>query len=57
MKKQEVIKHFGSVAALARALDISPSAIYMWTDVPLARQYQIEVLTRGKLKSEGGKNG
>lgn len=33
MKKQQAIEAFGSVAALATALGISPQAIYKWPDV------------------------
>jgi transcriptional repressor of cell division inhibition gene dicB len=52
MTKEEVINHFGSVANLARALKISTQAIYDWgSDVPEARQYQIQVLTNGELKA------
>jgi len=52
MKKKDAIDHFGSVAALADALEITPEAIYQWgEDVPSGREYQIQVLTDGKLKA------
>lgn len=52
MKKNDAIQHFGSVAALAKALNISPEAIYQWReDVPLGRDFQLQVLTNGKLKA------
>lgn len=52
VKKQDAIDYFGSVAALAEALDISPEAIYQWREnVPLGRDFQLQVLTKGKLKA------
>lgn len=52
MLKQEAIEHFGSQANLARALGVSRSAISQWPDeVPEGRDYQIEILTKGKLKA------
>lgn len=51
MTKDEVIAHFGSVAKLARALEISTQAVYDWGDgVPEGRQWQIQVMTNGALK-------
>lgn len=54
MKTDDAIKHFGGKKIdLARALDLSPSAITQWGDiVPLLRQYQLERITKGKLKAE-----
>lgn len=52
MKKQDVINHFGSVKAVADALGITVQSVYEWPeDIPLGRQYQIELLTKGKLKA------
>jgi len=52
VKKKTAVEHFGGVAALAEALKITPAAIYQWgQEVPAPRAYQIEVLTRGKLKA------
>ena len=50
MKLETVIKHFGSVKAMAKALDIYPQAIYQWKDggIPLLRQYQIQKMTKNK---------
>ncbi|HQT42804.1 MAG TPA: Cro/CI family transcriptional regulator [Halothiobacillus sp.] len=43
----------GGVKALADALGIWPHVIYRWGDTPpLARQYEIEVKTGGKLKAD-----
>lgn len=42
---KEAIKirdHFGSVAALARALNIHRSSIYKWNKVPKLRAYQLK---------------
>lgn len=53
MKTIEVINHFGSKIGVARALNISPSAVTQWGElVPEQRQFQIEVLTNGKLKTD-----
>ena len=52
MKTKQAAEHFGSKSKLAAALGITPSAVTMWgDDVPELRQYQIERLTKGKLKS------
>ena len=50
MTVDEAVKHFGNKAGIARALDITPAAVYQWGDkVPELRAYQlrqkIEALT------------
>ena len=51
MKTKTAAEFFGSKKKLADALGISPSAITMWgEDVPELRQYQIEQITKGKVK-------
>lgn len=53
MTKSEAIAHFGSIKKLADALGLkSVQAIYQWDEdePPRARQWQIQVLTKGKLK-------
>lgn len=51
MKTKSAADFFGSKKKLAEALGISPSAVTMWgEEVPELRQYQIERLTRGKVK-------
>jgi len=51
MRKDEAIKHFGTAAALARALDISPASVSEWGEmVPEGRAYQLQVLTAGALR-------
>ena len=58
MKKIDAIKHFGGVAGLAKKLGITPEAIYQWgDDVPGSREYQIQVLTNGKLKAGASQRG
>lgn len=54
MKTADVAAHFGGKKKLAEALGIQPSAVSMWgQDVPEARQYQIQVITKGKFKVAG----
>ncbi|MFY1054690.1 Cro/CI family transcriptional regulator [Ectopseudomonas khazarica] len=51
MKTKTAAEFFGSKKKLADALGISPSAVTMWgEDVPELRQYQIERITKGKVK-------
>ena len=53
MTLQEAINYFGSKSNLARALKISRQSVQTWSEVPMLRQFQIERLTKGKLKAEG----
>lgn len=54
MTTQDAIDHYGSIRRLAAALKIWPHAVYRWgKHPPEARQYQLQVLTGGKLKVEG----
>jgi len=58
MKKKDAIEHFGSVADLAKTLGITPEAIYQWgDDVPEGRAFQIDVLTKGKLRARSSLRG
>lgn len=53
MKLSEAVAHFGTEAELARKLGIKPQAVYQWGDkVPMRRQYQIQLMTKGKLKAD-----
>jgi hypothetical protein len=53
MKTQEAIEFFGSKKKLADAVGIWPQVIYTWGEYPpIARQYELEVKTGGKLKVE-----
>ncbi len=50
MKTKEVIRHFGSQAAVARALGITSSAVTQWREtVPLATAARLEKMTSGEL--------
>lgn len=52
MTTQEAISHYGSKAEIARALGIKKASVSGWGDEPpLGRQYQIQALTKGKLKA------
>ena len=52
MKTKTAQQYYGSRKALAEALGVTVGAISLWgDDVPELRQYQLEVLTRGKLKA------
>jgi len=53
MTTQDAIEHFGGIKQLAQALDIYPQAIYQWGErPPLARQYEIEIKTKGALQAD-----
>lgn len=54
MTKDQAIAHFGSTAALARALLVTYQAVHNWDDaIPPLRQLQIERITNGSLTAEG----
>jgi hypothetical protein len=54
MTYAELIAHYGSQVAAARALDIKPPSVAEWKDagIPLPRQAQYELLTEGALKAD-----
>lgn len=53
MTKAEVIAHFKTQARVAEALDIRQPSVAAWGEYPpMARQYQIQLLTNGVLKAE-----
>lgn len=52
MKKNEAVRHFGSITNLAKALGVSKQAVSQWKVIPDGRQYQLEVITEGKLLAE-----
>ena len=55
MTFQEVLDHFGSQANIARAMNTSLGVVWAWKDkdrIPLGRQFQIQVLTGGKLRAD-----
>ena len=52
MTLKEAVDHFGSKKALADSLGLVRSTITNWGDeIPDVRQYQIQVITKGKLKA------
>ncbi|MCQ2994040.1 Cro/CI family transcriptional regulator [Pseudomonas syringae] len=52
MNTHDVAEFFGSKKKLADALGIRPSAVTMWGEtIPKSRQYQIQVLSKGKFKA------
>lgn len=51
MKTKDAIAYYGDIKKLAAALDMWPHSIYRWGEyVPLARQYELQIKTNGKLK-------
>lgn len=53
MKTQEAVDYYGGIKQLAAELGIWAHVIYRWGDTPpKARQYELEVRTKGALKAE-----
>lgn len=53
MTLDETIKYYGSVKFFAETIGVSRQTIYLWKkkgEIPYARQAQIEIETKGKLK-------
>ncbi|WP_413498913.1 Cro/CI family transcriptional regulator [Buttiauxella gaviniae] len=51
MFKKEVIDHFGTQRAIAKALGISDAAVSQWKEViPEKDAYRLQVVTAGALK-------
>ena len=51
MRKSDVVRHFGSQLAVAKALQITKGAVSFWDElIPIGRAYQIESVTGGKLR-------
>lgn len=51
MKKKQVIDHFGTQRAVARALGISDAAVSQWKEIiPEKDAYRLEIVTAGALK-------
>lgn len=52
MTTEEVVAHYGSKAAVAKALSISKASVSGWGDEPPhGRQCELQILTKGKLKA------
>ena len=45
-----IIQYFGSVPAIAEALDVSRHAIYQWKKVPQLRAYELEELMNNAME-------
>lgn len=59
MTPAQVFAHFGDKAKTAKKLNISYQAVQQWEDkgcVPVGRQFEIQVLTDGKLKADDQQN-
>ncbi len=55
MKTVEAVEFFGDERRLARILGITATAIRAWGDeVPDLRQYQLQVISKGKLRAREG---
>jgi DNA-binding transcriptional regulator YdaS (Cro superfamily) len=55
MTPQQAIAHFGTQAKLARSLGLAQSTVAEWStnlEIPIARQYQIELATLGALRAD-----
>jgi hypothetical protein len=53
VRTKDAINQMGGIKQLADALGIWPHNISRWGDtVPMARQYELEVKSGGKLKAE-----
>lgn len=61
MKVEDVIAHFGTATAAAKALGVTKGAVSQWAtsgQIPALRQYQIERVTGGALRAaDPGKPG
>lgn len=57
MTYQDVIAHFGSQGAAARALGLKQPSVWAWkvNGIPELRQLDIERKTNGKLKADAPK--
>jgi hypothetical protein len=58
MTPDQAIKHFGTQRAVADACDVTPAAVSLWVSwgkIPAARQYQLHVMSGGKLPIEARK--
>lgn len=55
MTYDQIITYFGNAANAARALGITTASVAGWRkrdEVPIGRQYQVEVMSSGKLVAD-----
>lgn len=55
MTMQDLLDHFGTQTAIAKAVGVSLQVVSAWNAkkrIPLGRQYEIQVLTAGKLRAD-----
>lgn len=53
MTYDEALQYFKTPTAMARELRVKPPSVMEWKDgIPELRQYQIELATKGALKSD-----
>ena len=53
MRRQDAVKFFGSQTAVGKAIGVSQASVQKWEEgaIPVMRQLQIEVASKGKLKA------
>lgn len=53
MTYAQAVKKYGGYRPLANALGVAPTTVHSWRHrgIPVARQYQIETISGGKLKA------
>ena len=55
MNPKHIVEYWGTVNAARKALGVTDKAVYQWVaagKVPKMRQYQVALLTKGKLKAD-----
>lgn len=55
MKATELLKHFDTPSEMARAFGVERQSVSSWIkddQIPEVRQYQAEMIVRGKLKAD-----
>ncbi len=56
MTKAKAIEHFGSATKLASAVGVTKQTVSQWGEYPPGgRQFQLQIMTKGKLKAEAAK--
>ena len=55
MNPKQLVDHFGTQVAAAKALGVKQPSIAQWMsdgEIPIIRQYQIEMATNGALRAD-----